>query len=81
MKSGPMRNCEKCQHFRVDPLKKHAHCERGQKLHFTFPKLPGFQHPDTWGYRKRCHLFQKWETASNASGPAAARTTNESESE
>jgi hypothetical protein len=56
---APIRNCEKCIHFVQLPEKKRAHCARGKKLHFIFPKLSGLQHPDTWGYRTSCNLFVK----------------------
>lgn len=61
-KKPPVRNCEECRHFYPNPLTKHAHCNRGQKLYFTFPKYPGFQDPKSWGYRRSCRLFQEHQT-------------------
>lgn len=56
-KRQPVRNCDECKHFVPNPHTKHAHCARGQKLHFTFPHLPGIQDPKSWGYRRKCEMF------------------------
>ncbi|MCE5310428.1 MAG: hypothetical protein LLG20_22555 [Acidobacteriales bacterium] len=68
MSRAPIRNCDECKHFVPNQATKHAHCARGQKLRFTFPKLPGIQDPKSWGYRRQCELFQNIQPA-KSNGP------------
>ncbi len=56
---APIQQCQQCRHFVLNPFTLHAHCQRGQKLSFTFPKTPGFQDPKSWGWRRRCNLFEQ----------------------
>ena len=57
--SAPIRHCETCQHFEHRPHMARPFCHKGQKLRFTFPKRPGLDAPETWGWRTRCKLYLK----------------------
>lgn len=61
MKAGPIRNCEMCVHFEHRPHMQRPFCHKGQKLRFTFPKLPGLDPSESWGWRTRCKLFKQTE--------------------